>query len=113
MPIDVNSLSPTELVRLLNSTPLGPVVDAAKVHRQMNAAGLRIGDGRKINLVRYVGWLARERDRPKTPVTTYEEKLRKDLERKLLRSRHGRDIGPIPPIRDPQHRESARQSFRD
>ena len=65
MALDVQKLSPTGLVRLLNSTPLGAVLSAAKLHRQMNKAGYRIGDGKTINFVRYAAWLAQEFHRPK------------------------------------------------
>jgi hypothetical protein len=67
MAIDTRQLSPTDLVRMLNSTPLGLVTSIHKVNRQMNAAGYRIGDGKRINLLRYVAWLARERDKPQPP----------------------------------------------
>ena len=54
MPIDIRNLAPTELVRLLNSTPCGTVVNSPKINRQMNQAGLRIGDGKRVDLIRYV-----------------------------------------------------------
>ena len=38
MAIDTRQLTPTELVRMLNSTPLGMVTSIHKVNRQMNAA---------------------------------------------------------------------------
>lgn len=49
MVLDLRSLTPTQLIRLLNSTPLGEVVNAPKLSRQMNRAGLCIAaaaDGR-------------------------------------------------------------------
>jgi hypothetical protein len=55
LPIDIRRLTPTQLVRLLNSTPLGVVISTGKVNRQMNEAGLRItasGDARRVNLVK-------------------------------------------------------------
>lgn len=113
-PIDIRRLTPTQLVRLLNSTPLGVVVSAGKVNRQMNEAGLRItagGDPRKVSLVKYVGWLARKRDEPRPQTVGYEEKLRRDLERQLARSRQGRDIAPIPQVVNPQRRKACEQSF--
>jgi len=113
--IDIRSLTPTQLVRLLNSTPLGVVVNAGKVNRQMNEAGLRItvgGNARRVNLVKYVAWLARKRDEPKAATVGYEEKLKRDLERQLTRSRQGRDIAPIPAVVDPARRERCESSFR-
>jgi hypothetical protein len=46
-------LKPAELARLLNSTPLGTVISERQFHRHRTRAGYRIGDGRRINLVRY------------------------------------------------------------
>ncbi len=112
--IDIRSLTPTQLVRLLNSTPLGPVVNSARVNRQMNEAGMRItaGDPRKVSLMKYVAWLARRHDEPKPQTLGYEEKLRRDLERQLVRSRHGRDIAPIPQVVDPKRKAACQDSFR-
>jgi len=44
--IDPRKLKPTELVRLLNSTPLGEVISERQLHRHRARAGFRIGDGR-------------------------------------------------------------------
>jgi len=74
MAIDTRNLKPSELVRLLNSTPLGTVTSAMRLSRQMNEAGYCIGDGRHVDLVRYVAWLARRRRMPKPAPLTYEEK---------------------------------------
>ncbi len=58
--LDPRTLRPTELARLLNSTPLGEVVRTHTVYRQRNGAGYRIGDGSTVDLVRYTAWLARQ-----------------------------------------------------
>jgi hypothetical protein len=112
MPIDIRNLSPTELVRLLNSTPLGTVINAPKLNRQMNEAGLRVGDGKRINLLKYVGWLARQLDKPAPSKPTHEDRLQRDLERKLELSRQGRDIGSIPEVVDMHRRDACTASFR-
>lgn len=115
MAMDLRALSPTELVRLLNSTPAGTVVSAAKVHRQMNEAGLRItaaGDPRKVNLAKYVAWLARERDKPAPAAISYEERKAREAERNRALSRAGRDIGEPPPIEDPERRGRCSENFR-
>jgi len=57
--LDPGALRPAELARLLNSTCLGEAARAHTIYRQRNRAGYRIGDGRTIDLVRYVSWLAR------------------------------------------------------
>jgi len=58
---DVKKLRPTELCRLLNSTPLGEVIDERKLKRHRDRAGLRIGDARHVDLLRYVAWLVQLR----------------------------------------------------
>ena len=109
---DVRQLSPTELVRLVNSTPLGTVLSAARLHRQMNQAGLRIGDGRTIHLVKYVAWLALEAERPRPAPMSYEEKKRREAERNRLKALAGQDIAPIPEIEDYARRKACGESFR-
>jgi hypothetical protein len=62
---DPRRLRPTELCRLLNSTPLGEVISERQLHRQRTRAGLRIGDARHVDLVRYVAWLVHLRHAPR------------------------------------------------
>lgn len=69
MPIDPRKLKPTELVRLLNSTPLGEVISERQLHRHRSRAGFRIGDGRTVDLLRYAAWLVIERHRPRPEAT--------------------------------------------
>ncbi|MEX2185626.1 MAG: hypothetical protein WD875_02485 [Pirellulales bacterium] len=52
MPTDPRKLRASELCRLLNSTPLGEVLNERQLHRHRSRAGLRIGDGRHIDLLR-------------------------------------------------------------
>jgi len=66
---DPRKLKPGELCRLLNSTPLGEVISEGQLRRQRSRAGLRIGDGKCIDLVRYVAWLVQHRHTPKTETT--------------------------------------------
>jgi len=58
---DPRKLRPSELCRLLNSTPLGEVINQGRFHRHRTQAGLRIGDSRHVDLVRYVAWLVQVR----------------------------------------------------
>ncbi len=112
MAIDTRQLSPTELVRMLNSTPLGVVTGISKLNRQMNTAGFRIGDGKRIHLVRYVAWLAREHDKPQPPRLTVEEARMRDLAAKNAARREAQDIGEIPPVENMERREKACGDFR-
>src|SRR5262245_26931544 len=62
---DPRRLKLVDLLRLLNSTPLGEVIVEHQLKAHRNRAGLRIGDSRRIDLVRYIGWLVLERHQPK------------------------------------------------
>jgi hypothetical protein len=62
--IDPRKLKPTELVRLLNSTPLGEVISERQLHRHRARAGYRIGDGKHVDLLRYTAWLVWLRNNP-------------------------------------------------
>jgi hypothetical protein len=55
--VDPRQLRVAEAVRLLNSTPLGEVVQPHVVYRHLNRAAYKIGDGRRIDLARYTAWL--------------------------------------------------------
>jgi transposase-like protein len=62
---DPRKLRLSELCRLLNSTPLGEVINERQLQRHRTRAGLRIGDARHVDLVRYVAWLVQVRHAPK------------------------------------------------
>mgnify|MGYP007001818586 CR=1 FL=1 len=51
--LDPRNLKPADLARLLNSTPLGVVIDERQLYRHRMRAGFRIGDGRHIDLLLY------------------------------------------------------------
>jgi hypothetical protein len=93
--LDPRALRPAELARLLNSTPLGEVVRSHVIYRQRNRAGYRIGDGKTVDLVRYVAWLARDRHAPEPEQETgdkYRERAERERARQAAISRTGRDI---------------------
>ncbi len=54
MAIDPRRLRPSELCRLLNSTKLGEVTSERQIYRHRQRAGLSIGDGKTVDLIRYV-----------------------------------------------------------
>ena len=66
MAIDPRLLRPTELVRMLNSTPLGEVISERQLLRHRSGAGSRIGDDRHVDLLRYVTWLPAFRHEPRS-----------------------------------------------
>ncbi len=55
--IDIRQLRPSDVCRLLNSTPLGEVITERRLHAHRTRAGFRIGDGRHVDLFRYAAWL--------------------------------------------------------
>jgi len=112
--IDPRNLGPSELARLLNSTPLGEVVSAQAIYRQQNRAGLRVGDGRRIDLIRYVAWLLalRHAPKPEPPADGYDAMKDRARARNAAISASGRDIGALPEVVDPARKARAAKSFR-
>ena len=112
MALDYKQLSPTQLVRLMNSTPLGTVLSSARLHRQMNQAGMRIGDGKTIHLIRYVSWLVQQLEAPRPAPMSYEQRKQREAERNRLKALAGQDIGPLPDVADWDRRQACTKSFR-
>ena len=113
--IDPRNLRPSELARLLNSTALGETVSPQAIYRQQNRAGLRIGNGRRIDLVRYVSWLLSLRHAPVPDASApgeYDALKDRARARNAAISAAGRDIGPIPAVEGPARRERATKDFR-
>jgi len=111
--IDPRNLKPADLARLLNSTPLGTVIDERQLYRHRMRAGFRIGDGRRVDLLRYVAWLIEERRRPKPDKTRdYEAIKEAAAARNRALSEAGRDIGEMPAVVDPARKAKAEGDFR-
>ena len=56
MAVDPRHLRPADLARLLNSTAVGTVIAERQLHRHRTRAGFRIGDGKSVDLLRYLAW---------------------------------------------------------
>ena len=113
MAIDPRKLRPGELCRLLNSTPLGEVISERQLYRHRMRAGFRVGDGRHVDLLRYVAWLVDVFHEPKPesdadPYATLKERSRA---RNAAIAQSGRDIGELPAIADPDRRHQAERDF--
>ena len=65
MAIDPTNLTQSELLQLVNATPLGVVLTRSRLRRQMDVGAFRFGDGTHVHLVRYVRWLVGELDKPR------------------------------------------------
>ena len=119
MPIDPRKLKPTELVRLLNSTPLGEVLSERQLHRHRSRAGFRIGDGRTVDLLRYVAWLRGVLDEQRAAaaaresgLTGYEAHKERARQRNMALSLSGRDIGELPEVVNADRKARAERDFR-
>jgi hypothetical protein len=112
VPIEITNLSQTELLQVVNATPLGTVLDRSRLRRQMDKAAFRVGDGRRIHLVRYVAWLARELDKPRVQPIDYVEAKKRQAEKNRAGTKAAQDIFPIPEIEDYQRRQETSDSLR-
>ncbi|RIK80188.1 MAG: hypothetical protein DCC68_11545 [Planctomycetota bacterium] len=111
---DPRQLRPTELCRLLNSTPLGEVINERQLHRHRTRAGLRIGDARHVDLLRYVAWMVHERHtpRPQADGDPYERLKDRARARNIALAIAGRDIGDLPEVVNPERKAKAASDFR-
>lgn len=115
MPLDPRKLKPSDLVKLLNSTPLGEVITDRQLRRHREAAGFRLGDDKSIDLFRYVGWLIEQRHQPAAAAASgdgYAAIKERARQRNAELSREGRDIAPLPEVVNPDRRAAAERSFR-
>ncbi|MFO0915242.1 MAG: hypothetical protein U0795_19930 [Pirellulales bacterium] len=114
MATDPRKLRPAELCRMLNSTPLGEVVSERQLLRHRNRAGLRIGEGSTVDLLRYAAWLVQERHRPKPvpEVDPYEKIKERARARAAALAQAGRDIGQLPAVANPDRKGQASEDFR-
>jgi len=111
---DPRKLRPSELCRLLNSTPLGEVINERQLHRHRTRAGMRIGDARYVDLLRYVAWLVemRHAPRPEPDGDPYEKLKERARARNVALAIAGRDIGDLPDVVNPDRKARAANDFR-
>ena len=117
MAVDPQNLRPVDLLRLLNSTPLGVVLHERVLRRHRDEAGLRIGDGRRLDLLRYTAWLAGELPAVPDPVAPdrlggYDAHRERSAQRNRALSLSARNIGPLPGVGEPARREACARDFR-
>lgn len=116
--LDPRNLKPSELVRLLNSTPLGEVATERKLSRHRARAGYRIGEGKTLDLLRYTAWMLREVAAPRggkasaAGADAYTNIREEARARSMALSRAGRDIGELPKVVNPRRKGRARRNFR-
>jgi len=112
MAIDPSRLTQSELLQLVNATPLGAVLTRSRLRRQMDAGALRFGDGTHIHLVRYVRWLVGELDKPRPAKMDYAEARRRQAQRNRAATKASQDVHPVPEIEDCERRQGCAESFR-
>lgn len=114
MALDPRSMRPADVVRLLNSADLVVVIDERQLYRHRSRAGFRIGDGKRVDLLRYLGWLVDQVHGPQDerPVADYEAKKEAARSRNAAIARAGRDIAPMPEVVDGDRKAQARASFK-
>jgi hypothetical protein len=117
--LDLQQLSVPEAARVLNSTPVGEVIAPRVVYRHLNRAGLKIGDGRTLHLVRYAAWLFRVRSEakpePGSERSDYEKVKASAAQRARNISEAGRDIAGddwVRPAKDQARKDAATMGFR-
>ncbi len=112
--MDPRRLRVSELARLLNSTPLGEVINERQLHRHRTRAGYRIGDDKHVDLFRYAAWLVglRHQPKPETNRDPYQGVKERSRARNAALSVAGRDIGELPAVVDPQRKQRASTDFR-
>ncbi|NRA37018.1 MAG: phage terminase large subunit family protein [Planctomycetes bacterium] len=113
MALDIHKLRPSELTRLLNSSPLGAISDERQLYNLRMRAGFRIGEGKHINLLKFTAWLFDQRHNPK-PIAApkdYEAHKAAARERNAKLSASGRDIGDIPAVENIERKQAAEMNY--
>ena len=116
MPINPSNMRVVDVARLLNSSNLGFVLPQARLYREFNRVGFRIGSSenpRNINLLKYIAWMF---DRKHTPEETsgarsYEDRRNAERDRQAEQSLAGRDIGPLPEVVNPDRKAACERNF--
>jgi 5-methylcytosine-specific restriction endonuclease McrA len=69
--IDLDRMRYGELTELINSTPLGPVLNERQLYRHRIRSGGRFRCGRRVSLIKYVAWLVHNRHAPAAARSSY------------------------------------------
>ena len=116
--LTLSKLKPTDVVKAVNSTPLGTVIGTSQVYRHFEMGGFRIAsneDERCINLGKYCAWLIDQLDAASSEqggMRSYAERREAARQALMEQSLAGRDIGELPEVENPERKESCRTDFR-
>ena len=114
MAIDPFKLRPIDLTRLLNSTPLGPVIGDRQLRRHRERAGFTVSEdgGHTVNLIKYAAWLRDYYNRRRETSLDYAAMKEAARARNAALSKSGRDIGELPEVADPERKAMCERDFR-
>lgn len=117
MAINPTAMRPVEVARLLNSTEQGFVLPQARIYREFNRVGFRIGsntDSKSINLIKYIAWLVDEHNAPppENGARTYDDIREAARNRSAEQSLTGRDIGDLPEVVNPERKKACERDFK-
>lgn len=105
-----------DVARLLNSTSFGFVLAQARLYREFNRVGFRIGSSenpRNINLLKYIAWMFERKHTPEetSGARSYEDRRNAERDRQAEQSLAGRDIGPLPEVVNPDRKAACERNF--
>jgi len=112
--MDLDSLTQTDLLRIVNGTPLGTVLTRSRLRRHLDAAAHRVAGtkGRTIHFLKYLRWLILEAERPRTAGADYAEKRRRQAVAGRAATKAAQDVAPVPDVADWSRREKSLASLR-
>ena len=116
MPINPSNMRVVDVARLLNSTSFGFVLAQARLYREFNRVGFRIGSSenpRNINLLKYIAWMFERKHTPEetSGARSYEERRNAERDRQAEQSLAGRDIGQLPEVVNPDRKAACERNF--
>ena len=90
------------------------MIGERQLYRHRTQAGLRLGDGKTVDLLKYAAWLVttRHAPQPDPPGDPYEEMKDRARARNAALSVAGRDIGELHAVGNPDCRALAERDFR-
>ena len=116
MPINPSNMRVVDVARLLNSTSFGFVLAQARLYREFNRVGFRIGSSenpRNINLLKYIAWMFERKHTPEetSGARSYEDRRNAERDRQAEQSLAGRDIGQLPEVVNPDRKAACERNF--
>ena len=115
---DPRKLKPSELLQLVNSTPLGEVIGSTAFYRLRQRAGLNASsDGKTMHLLKFARWLIGQvpppSAKPATPPAATAGQAHRDRMAAASRQKMASvsDLGEIPPIANLERREACKNDL--